>query len=161
MKNNPMRKLPLAEIESIVGKENLLTAPEERMCYSFDATNRKFLPDAVAFPRSADDVSALMRCANLHRFPVIPRGAGSGFAGGSLAVEGGLVLALTRMNRIVSIAPENLTAVVEPGVVTGDFQKAVGQSGLFYPPDPASLQFSTMGGNAATCAGGPRCVSTA
>lgn len=153
-----MRTLPLAEIESIVGNDNLLTAPEERMCYSFDATNRKFLPDAVAFPRNADDVSNIMRCANLHRFPVIPRGAGSGFAGGSLAVEGGLVLALTRMNRIVSIAPENLTAVVEPGVVTGDFQKAVAQSGLFYPPDPASLQFSTMGGNAATCAGGPRCV---
>jgi glycolate oxidase len=128
------------------------------MCYSFDATNQKFLPDAVAFPRTAEQVSSLMRCANLHRFPVIPRGAGSGFAGGSLPVEGGHVLTLTRMNRIVTIAPENLTATVEPGVVTGDFQKAVEQSGLFYPPDPASLQFSTMGGNVATCSGGPRCI---
>lgn len=153
-----MHKLPLAEIASIVGKDNLLTALEERMCYSFDATNQKFLPDAVVFPRTAEQVSSLMRCANRHRFPVIPRGAGSGFAGGSLPLAGGLVLTLTRMNRIVSIAPENLTATVEPGVVTGDFQTAVELSGLFYPPDPASLQFSTMGGNVATCSGGPRCV---
>jgi glycolate oxidase len=99
-----------------------------------------------------------MQCANQHKIPVIPRGAGSGFVGGSLPVEGGIVLALTKMNRIITIEPENLTATVEPGVVTGDFQQEVEKVGLFYLPDPASLKFSTMGGNAAVCAGGPRCV---
>jgi len=153
-----MHKDALNEIAAIVGEESLLTAKEECMCYAYDATNQKFLPEAVAFPRTTQQIARIMHCANRHKVPVIPRGAGSGFVGGSLPVEGGVVLALTRMNRIVTIEPENLTATVEPGVVTGDFQLEVEKVGLFYPPDPASLKFSTMGGNAAVCAGGPRCV---
>lgn len=153
-----MHKAVITEIAALVGKEGILTAPEECMCYSYDATNQKFLPEAVAFPRTAEQIARIMHCANRYRVPVIPRGAGSGFAGGSLPVEGGIVLALTRMNRIIKIEPENLTATVEPGVVTGAFQQAVERLGLFYPPDPASLKFSTMGGNVAVCAGGPRCV---
>jgi glycolate oxidase len=128
------------------------------MCYSYDATNQKFLPEAVVFPHSPKQISQIMLLANRYRFPVIPRGSGSGFVGGSLPVEGGLVLALAKMNRIIKIEPKNLTAVVEPGTVTGTFQQEVERLGLFYPPDPASLKFSTMGGNVAVCAGGPRCV---
>jgi glycolate oxidase len=153
-----MNKDALTDITAIVGKGSILTAKEDCMCYSYDATNQKFLPEAVALPLTAQQIAHIMHCANQHKIPVIPRGAGSGFVGGSLPVEGGIVLSLTKMNRIVTIEPENLTATVEPGVVTGDFQQEVEKVGLFYPPDPASLKFSTMGGNAAVCAGGPRCV---
>jgi glycolate oxidase len=153
-----MNKDALTEIAAIVGKDSILTSKEECMCYSYDATNQKFLPEAVAFPLTTQQIARIMCCANQHKIPVIPRGAGSGFVGGSLPVEGGIVLVLTKMNRIVTIEPENLTATVEPGVVTGNFQQEVEKVGLFYPPDPASLKFSTMGGNAAVCAGGPRCV---
>lgn len=153
-----MSKKALHEIASIAGSDNLLTAKEERICFSYDATNQKFLPDAVVFVTHPEQISEIMLCANRHRFPVIPRGAGSGFVGGSLPVEGGLVLVLTKMNNILNIEPKNLTAVVEPGLVTGDFQQKVESLGLFYPPDPASLKMSTMGGNVAVCSGGPRCL---
>jgi len=153
-----MNKQALSEITSIVGKENILTAKEDCMCYSYDATNQKFLPEAVVFPLTTRQITEIMSWANLHSIPVIPRGAGSGFVGGSLPVAGGVVVTFTKMNRIIKIEPENLTATVEPGVVTGDFQREVEKLGLFYPPDPASLKFSTMGGNTAVCAGGPRCV---
>ncbi|MCK5423095.1 MAG: FAD-binding protein, partial [Deltaproteobacteria bacterium] len=153
-----MHKKALHEIASIVGKDNLLTAKEELMCYSYDATNQKFLPEAVVFALNPQQISEIMLLANQYLFPVIPRGAGSGFVGGSLPVEGGLVLVLTKMNKIIKIEPENLTAVVEPGVITGDFQQKVESLGLFYPPDPASLKISTMGGNVAVCSGGPRCL---
>ena len=153
-----MNKQALSELTSIVGKENILTAKEDCMCYSYDATNQKFLPEAVVFPLTTRQITEIMSWANQHCIPVIPRGAGSGFVGGSLPVAGGVVVTLTKMNRIIKIEPENLTATVEPGVVTGDFQQEVEKLGLFYPPDPASLKFSTMGGNTAVCAGGPRCV---
>ncbi len=99
-----------------------------------------------------------MRLANETGIPVYPRGAGSGFTGGSLPTSGGIVLVTTRLDRILEIDEENLVATVEPGLVTEQFQKAVEKVGLFYPPDPASLKFSTLGGNVAECAGGPRCV---
>lgn len=153
-----MLKKSLNEIANIVGKDNLFTTKEELTCYSYDATNLKFLPEAVVSPHNSQQISQILLLANQHRFPVIPRGSGSGFVGGSLPVEGGLVLSLTKMNQIIKIEPENLTAVVEPGVVTGNFQQEVERLGLFYPPDPASLKFSTIGGNVAVCAGGPRCV---
>ena len=99
-----------------------------------------------------------MELANRERLPVIPRGAGSGFTGGTLPVKGGIVLVLTRMNAILAIDEDNLTAVVQPGVITAHLQSAVEKLGLFYPPDPASKDFSTIGGNVAECAGGPRCL---
>jgi glycolate oxidase len=114
----------------------------------------KFLPDAVAFPLSTEEVRLAVLLANEKGFPVVPRGAGSGFSGGSLAVRGGVVLAMERMDRILSIDGENLFAVVEPGVVTGRLKEEAAKRGLFYPPDPASLAFSTIGGNVAECAGG-------
>lgn len=146
------------ELKKIVGSEHVAVEKQDRVCYSYDATQMEFLPDAVIFPANADQVSRILRLANREKIPVFPRGAGSGFSGGSLPKGGGVVLVTTRMNRIMKIDTDNLIAVVEPGVVTGDLQDAVERLGLFYPPDPASLRFSTIGGNVAECAGGPRAV---
>jgi glycolate oxidase len=149
--------LPFSRIARIVGDENLLMSPEELHCYSFDASKMRSCAEGVAFPADSGEVSALVRLANEYRFPVYPRGSGSGMVGACLP-RGGLVIITNRLNRILEIDAGNMTAVVEPGVITGDFQKAAAKHGLFYPPDPASLAFSSMGGNVATCAGGPRAV---
>ncbi|MBI3399739.1 MAG: FAD-binding protein [Deltaproteobacteria bacterium] len=146
------------ELTHIIGKDNIQTSKEDLICYSYDATNQKFLPDAVVFPKSASEISLILKLANQEGFPVVPRGAGSGFSGGSLPVKGGVIVSLERMNTILKIDADNLIAIVEPGVVTGDFQEEVEKLGLFYPPDPSSLRFCTMGGNVAECAGGPRAV---
>jgi glycolate oxidase len=146
------------ELKRIVGTANAAFAKEELLCYSYDATNTLYPPDAVVFVKSAEEVSLILKMANSEGFPVIPRGAGSGFSGGSLPVEGGVVISTERMNGIIEIDTENLTAVVEPGVVLWEFQQEVENKGLFYPPDPSSMRFSTLGGNIAECAGGPRAV---
>ncbi len=146
------------EIKRIVGRDNVSFSKEDLLCYSYDATNRLFLPDGVVFPRGAEEVSLILKMANSEGFGVVPRGAGSGFTGGSLPVRGGVVVSTEQMNRIIEIDTENLVAVVEPGVVTGELQKRVEDEGLFYPPDPTSLNFSTIGGNIAECAGGPRAL---
>ncbi|GAB4340441.1 MAG: FAD-linked oxidase C-terminal domain-containing protein [Desulfobulbaceae bacterium] len=153
-----MDRAILDQIATIVGPGNLAISPEETSCYSYDGTGRMFPPDAVAFPGSTEEVAAILKTANKHGFPVVPRGAGTGMTGGSLPVRGGLVLVTSRMNRIREIDPENMIAVVEPGVITGDLQEALVPYGLMYPPDPASLGFCTIGGNAAECAGGPSAV---
>jgi glycolate oxidase len=146
------------ELIKIVGRDNFLDSMEDRICYSYDATNQKYLPEVVVFPGSTQEVSEVLKIATKEKIPVIPRGAGTGFTGGSLPVQGGIVLVMTRMNRVIEIDTDNLVAVVEPGVVTGKFQKEVEKFGLFYPPDPASLEYSTIGGNVAECSGGPRAV---
>lgn len=145
----------IEEIIKVVGKENALTSPEERKCYSFDARTDGAIPDLVVFPTSAQDVSKLLTLANKHRFPVIPRGQGSGLTGGSIPINGGVVLTFTKMNKILEIDTKNLVAVVEPGVITFVFQEEVAKHGLFYPPDPASYKYSSIGGNVAECSGGP------
>jgi glycolate oxidase len=148
----------LNELKNIVGQDNVFTALADRITHSYDATQKRHLPEAVVYAGSTAAVSSILKLANRHRIPVLPRGAGSGFTGGSLPVQGGIVLVLTRMDRILDIDTENLTAEVEPGVVTAELQRQVERRGLFYPPDPASKEFCTMGGNVAECAGGPRCV---
>ncbi len=148
-----MDKRVISALREIYG-ERLKDSLEDRICYSFDATGKEFLPDAVAFPASAEEVRRTILLANELRFPVVPRGAGSGFSGGSLPVRGGVVLSTERMDRILSIDTENLVAVVEPGVVTERLKDEARKRGLFYPPDPASLKFCTIGGNLAECAGG-------
>lgn len=148
----------IEKLKGIVGAENVATDPQDLLCYSYDATQQQYLPDAVVYPGSADEIGQVLKLANTERLPVFPRGAGSGFSGGSLSKGGGIVLVTTRLNRILRIDTENLLAEVEPGVVTEHFQQAVEALGLFYPPDPASLKFSTLGGNVAECAGGPRAV---
>jgi len=154
----PLQPQQIAELQAIVGAENCLAAEADRLCHAYDATQRRHRPDVVVYPNSTEEVSRIMRLAHAWRVPVTPRGAGSGFSGGSLPVAGGIALALTRMNRILEIDQENFVAVVEPGVVTADFQSQVEALGLFYPPDPASKEFCTLGGNIAENAGGPRCV---
>ena len=148
----------VTNLQEIAGKEFVSTNKADLICYSYDATQRQFLPEVVVHPGSSEEISRIMRLANETGTPVFPRGAGSGFSGGSLPVNGGIVLVTTRLDRILQIDEENLVATVEPGLVTEQFQKAVEKVGLFYPPDPASLKFSTLGGNVAECAGGPRCV---
>lgn len=148
----------LKALSRIVGHQHLTTRHEDLEAYASDATKLVFMPDAVAFPGSGEDISRILLLANKSRFPVIPRGAGSGKSGGALPVKGGLVLAMERLNRILTIDEQNLTAKVEPGVITSHLQEEVEKLGLFYPPDPASIHISTIGGNVAECAGGLRAV---
>ncbi|WP_163339078.1 FAD-binding oxidoreductase [Desulfopila sp. IMCC35008] len=145
-------------LQKIVGVQNISVSTADRITHSYDATQQKHLPDIVVYAENTGQVSDVMKLANENRIPVLPRGAGSGFTGGTLPIHGGIVLVLTRMDSILDIDTENLVAVVEPGVVTAELQRQVEKLGLFYPPDPASKEFSTMGGNVAECAGGPRCV---
>ena len=148
----------IRRIEAIAGQENTLSSKEDLACYGYDAINIEASPELVVFPGSAREVSEILVLANENRFPVVPRGMGTGFSGGSVPIRRGVVLVMTRLNRILKIDAENLIAIVEPGVVTGDLQKEVEKLGLFYPPDPASALYCTIGGNAAECAGGPRAV---
>ncbi|MBN1830082.1 MAG: FAD-binding protein [Deltaproteobacteria bacterium] len=126
--------------------------------FSNDSSEFSAIPEVVVEATSASQIQSLLRLANRHRFPVTPRGTGSGLVGGAVPVFGGVVLSLARMNRIIAIDRNNLIAVVEPGVITLDLKESAQREGLFYPPDPASLDTSSIGGNAATNAGGPSCV---
>lgn len=134
----------------------VLFAIEERLCYSFDATNVEYLPDCVAFPVDVEEVVEAVTLAVEETIPLIPRCAGSGFSGGAVAVKGGVVLSFEKMHRIERLDREILAATVQPGVVTKKLQDEAAGIGLFYPPDPASLSFSLIGGNIGTNAGGPR-----
>ena len=151
-------KIILKEIACITGQEHLITARDALKEYASDATRLESMPDAVVFPGNAEHVSRILRLATEKGFPVIPRGAGSGMSGGAVPVMGGLVMAMNRFNRILTVDQDNLICRVEPGVITGHVQEAVEKLGLFYPPDPASLNISTIGGNVAECAGGLRAV---
>lgn len=148
----------LKELGAIVGPANLSTSPEELIVYSYDATQRESLPWAIVRPASSTEVSGILKLANRERFPVVPRGAGTGMSGGSVPIRGGVVLSLERMHRILEIDNRDFIAVVEPGVITADLQREAEARGLFYPPDPASHKFCTLGGNVAECAGGLRAV---
>ena len=142
------------DLTKLFKKDQVLISPEEKLCYSYDATNKSFLPDAVVLPRSTDDVVKLMKFAHQHKITVVPRGAGSGYTGGSLPVKGGIVVSFEQMTKVLELSQEKKYAVIEPGVITQEFADYVNKFGLFYPPDPSSLKFSTMGGNVAECAGG-------
>ncbi|MCL5961808.1 MAG: FAD-binding protein [Chloroflexi bacterium] len=148
----------LRELEGIVGRERVLTSPEDMICYGYDATWLEGRPDAVVNAVTTQEVSSVLKLANRERIPVIPRGAGSGLSAGSIPSRGGIILNLALMNRILEIDTENLIAVVETGVITATLQDEVERLGLFYPPDPSSIKQSTIGGNIAECAGGPRCL---
>ncbi|MBW2066406.1 MAG: FAD-binding protein [Deltaproteobacteria bacterium] len=148
----------LDKISGILGDQYLVRGGERLSEYATDATNLAYMPDAVGFPGSSEEISQILVLANEHLFPVVPRGAGSGKSGGALSVKGGLVLSMDRFNRILDIDRENLVAMVEPGVITSHLQKEVEKYDLFYPPDPGSIDISTIGGNVAECAGGMRAV---
>ncbi|MFQ6031438.1 MAG: FAD-binding oxidoreductase [Candidatus Zixiibacteriota bacterium] len=142
------------DLKKLFNKEQVLTSLEERLCYSYDATNKSFLPDAIVFPHSTEDVVKLVRYAHQHKIPIIPRGAGTGYTGGSLPIKGGIVVTFEQMTKVLLLDKEKAYAIVEPGLVTQEFADYVAEFGLFYPPDPASLKTSTLGGNVAECSGG-------
>ena len=123
-----------------------------------DAWFARSLPQAVAFPRRAEQVAALLKFANACKIPVTARGAGRGYVGGCVPRKGGIVVSFARMNRVLEMSPTDGVAIVQPGVITGEFQALALKLGLFYPPDPASLKECSLGGNVATNAGGPRCL---
>jgi len=140
------------------GAANFSEGPEDRLLYSYDATGKSYPPEAVVRAVEVEQIARVLAAASEHRVPVVPRGAGSGQSGGSLPVDGGLVLNLAGMDRILKIDPADQVAVVQPGVITADLQRAAEARGLFYPPDPASAEFCTVGGNAAENSGGLRAV---
>ncbi|MEA3491538.1 MAG: FAD-linked oxidase C-terminal domain-containing protein [Campylobacterota bacterium] len=147
----------LQAFEEIVGAENLYSDKAHLIAYSYDATRTHFEPDAVIFPRHEEDVSKILQYCNQNHIIITPRGAGSGFTGGALPANGGIILAMEKhMNKILEIDFQNMVAVVEPGVINMDLQKAVEEVGLFYPPDPASEEYCTLGGNVSENAGGMR-----
>lgn len=148
----------LSALAAIVGRDYVLTGPAQRIAYSYDGTFQQYPPEVVVTPRTTDEVAAVLRLCYERDIPVIPRGAGTGLAGGTIPTPGSLVLSLARMNSILEIDTANTVVRTEAGVVTADLQRAVETRGLFYPPDPASLNQCTIGGNAACNAGGPRCL---
>lgn len=143
-------------LAEIVGAEYVLTDEASRQTYGMDALKRGVPADIVVRPADTAAISAIARLCTETRTPLVPRGGGTGYSGGAVPVHGGVVLSLERLDRILEIDEGNLLAIVEPNVITGDLQDAVERVGLFYPPDPASLRMSTIGGNVAECAGGPR-----
>lgn len=149
----------VTRLAEIVGSANVLTAGEAMAAYTHDETPMLTgQPEVVVKAGSRDEMVAILRYANERRIPVTPRAGGQGLSGGAVPVVGGIVLSVERMNRILEIDRENLMVTVEPGVITGDLHRAVEAEGLFYPPDPASLDSCCIGGNVAEGAGGPRAV---
>lgn len=141
-----------------LGKENVVTAKEDLLCYSFDATAglAEQVPDVLVTPRSTEHVADVVKVANRYKLPVYPRGSGTNLSGGTVPIRGGIVLSSLKMNKILEIDPENLTATVQPGVIIQTLNNAVTAHGLLYPPDPGSMATATMGGSVAECSGGLR-----
>jgi len=153
-----MDKSILTQLEKITGKDSVLHAPEDLAVYGYDGTFEEHRPDVVVLPRNTEQVSQIVMLASREQIPVVTRGMGSGLAAASVPFSGGITLSMTRMNRILEIDEVNATVHAEAGVVTADLQTAVEKLGLFYPPDPSSIKHSTIGGNIACNAGGPRCL---
>lgn len=154
------RSALISRLQALVGPAYVLSRPEDVVVYEQDAfLVARALPDLVVLPGSTDEVAAVVRLARDAGMPLVARGAGTGLNGGSIPVAGGLMLVLTRMNRIVEVDPRNRLAVVEPGVVNVHLTAAAARFGLFYAPDPGSQSVSTIGGNVGNNAGGPHCLS--
>lgn len=148
----------LSQLEQIVGKDNVLTSKMDMVAYSYDATADmpKQTPDVVVFPQNSDMVQAVVKLAREHKVPVYSRGAGTNLSGGAVPLKKGIVLSFQKMNKILDIDPDNLSAVVQPGVIIGTLNAAVAPHGLIYPPDPGTVATATMGGSAAENSGGLR-----
>ena len=134
----PSRATVVREMAEIVGEASVLERPGDVLAYEYDASNITAPPDLVVLPGSAAEVSQVLRVAARHGIPIVPRGAGTGVAGGALPIIGGVVVALTWMNRILEVDPDSRVAVVEPGVTNIEITRAVAAHGLFYAPDPSS-----------------------
>jgi len=147
------------ELRALLGPDGVLDSRAARFTYETDALAlEKFMPDVVVLPRSTDEVAAVVRWAATHGLPVTPRGAGTGLAGGATPEHGGVVLSVNRMDQVLEVDPARMLARLQPGVVNLELSKRVAEHGLYYAPDPASQQVSTIGGNVATNAGGPHCL---
>jgi glycolate oxidase len=145
------------KIIAIVTDENYEDSKTERLVYSYDSTpNLQSMPEAVVSPRNTKEVSEILKICNEFNIPIVPRGSGTNLCGGTCPIEGGIVLLLKHMNKILEIDEENLTITVQPGVITLDLMNAVESKGLFYPPDPGSMKISTIAGNINENAGGLR-----
>src|SRR5271156_6533667 len=148
----------LRPLAALFPKGVVASDAETLAAHAGDAWFASTPPQAVVFPRKAGEVAALLRFANKRKIPVTARGAGRGYVGGCVPKRRGIVVSFARMNRILEINPVDGVGVVQPGVITGEFQARARQHGLLYPPDPASLKECSLGGNVATNAGGPRCL---
>src|SRR5215510_6568509 len=146
----------VSRLREIVGLEFVRLDADSLRTYGVDALGKGHPPDVVVIPATTEQIASIARLCNSERVPLVVRGAGTGFTGGAVPTCGGVLLSMERLNRILEIDELNLLAVVEPNVINADLQNAVEQRGLFYPPDPASLNQSSIGGNVAECAGGPR-----
>jgi len=152
-----MDRLFIKELEAIVGKQHALTDRESLAVYGYDSTPElQSLPGAVLLPGSTDEILCIMRLCHESGVSVTPRGSGTNLSGGSISSNNGVVLQTSRMNKLLEIDEENLTATVEPGLITSSLHREVESRGLFYPPDPGSMNISTMGGNVAENSGGLR-----
>jgi glycolate oxidase len=146
------------QLKGIIDSKRLFDSPEARIASSYDASRKQHLPDVIVKPISTKEISEVLKLAYANAIPAYTRGAASSVTGSAVPIKGGIVLDTSLMNRIIEINPINLTATVEPGVIVADFQAEVEKQNLFYPPDPASAEFCTIGGNVATGAGGLRCI---
>jgi glycolate oxidase len=146
------------ELEDALGVESVLVAEADRIAHSFDGTFVEGLPDVVVMPEGTDGVSRVLHIAHREGIPVVPQGMGSGLAAGAVPLTGGIALSLARMDRVLEIDPANMAATAEAGVITADLADRVEALWMFYPPDPGSIKHSTLGGNVACNAGGPRCL---
>ncbi len=153
-----LKEQVLRALEEIVGPENLTDDPAELLCYARDASENFGLPDVVVWPRTTEQVSAIVRLANEHKIPITPRGAGTCLSGGPVPARGGILVVMTRMNRILDVDVANMQVLVEPGVIWQELNEALEPYGLFLPPDPVSGSACTIGGCIAEDAGGIRAV---
>jgi len=149
----------IRELEHRLGHESVLSHREDLLLYEYDGSVEVARPECVVFPRATADVADIVRLANKYETPIVGRGAGTGLSGGALAREGGIVIAFSRMNRILEVDAENYRAVVQPGVVNLDLTRAVEHLGLYFAPDPSSQKSCTIGGNVSENAGGPHTLA--
>lgn len=148
----------ISRITDVLPDIKISTEPEDLVCYGFDASGLEGVPSAVVWPKNTEEVVRVMRYASQNEIPVTPRGAGTGMTGGSIPLKGSIVLSFEKMNRLLALDTENLNVLVEPGMINGRLQRELEYLGFFYPPDPASMNFCTIGGNVAENAGGPRAL---
>ncbi|HPS59508.1 MAG TPA: FAD-binding protein, partial [Spirochaetota bacterium] len=153
-----MNKNVINELVSLLGKENVLTDKEDKINYSYDATadmpSRE--PDVIVTPSKKEEIVSLVKLASKHKIPLVTRGSGTNLSGGTIPVDGGIVLSMLKFDKILEVDPANLTATVEPGLVIQRLNEAVATHGLIYPPDPGTVTTATMGGSVSECSGGLR-----
>ncbi|HSH55037.1 MAG TPA: FAD-linked oxidase C-terminal domain-containing protein [Methylotenera sp.] len=148
----------LVKLSQQFPKDRVYTDPVDCYAYAYDNSRIFHAPIAVVFPVNTEEVQAVIKLCNAHKIPVVPRGRGTGTAGGSVPEQGGVALSLERMNNIISVDPDNRMAIIEPGVLNQELQDVIKKVGFFWPPDPSSAAYCSIGGNLATCAAGPHAV---